>query len=371
MILKWSDSSGPPRVARGNAAETDRKALVFLSSLTVEAETGAASCDDVRASDANATTGIRMRGGGTALEPDYVRSTSARLRSVPNNRFYLSANKSYPTAVMSVLKFSPTSSIQPGAARPRHVVSLPLSRDAVILPDAAWIKKRKGRSFACIVDSEWYEATRVDRGDLYDAPEPLQMYSSSLLDDPSIRQGRHRTVEAFSGTLVSVLPFIDSHSLKNELNHVFEEKHPKLSKELDLSLSKIRGLKKAWLNYCVDNEIELSTLTFAIVYFEKLVLTKVIVKENRKIAFGCCVLLASKFNDEPRRRISSVVSFIESSEGVSSDVVRRVEFALFVRLQFSLSASAPEERVEWTRVFHRLLAQTGSSEDVYLGKQVG
>ena len=64
-----------------------------------------------------------------------------------------------------------------------------------------------------------------------------------------------------------------------------------------MTLSKIRNLKRETLEYWKKCDLEISTLALAVVYFEKLIMRKLVIKSNRKLKFATCLLLAFKFNE--------------------------------------------------------------------------
>jgi hypothetical protein len=65
-----------------------------------------------------------------------------------------------------------------------------------------------------------------------------------------------------------------------------------------MTLSKLRMVKSLILTAAIAARCELSTAALAHVYFEKMVLQGVVVKENRKAYGAVALLLAFKFNDE-------------------------------------------------------------------------
>ena len=93
----------------------------------------------------------------------------------------------------------------------------------------------------------------------------------------------------------SVIRYANQKTLKNELNEDFAESHPWIPPSL--TLSKIRNLKRETLEYWKKHDLEISTLALAVVYFEKLIIRKLVIKSNRKLKFATCLLLAFKFNE--------------------------------------------------------------------------
>jgi hypothetical protein len=176
-------------------------------------------------------------------------------------------------------------------------------------------------------------------------------YTPGFLDDPNMKQGRHRNVmvgDKITGPIISsTIQFVKPSVLKAELNKQFRERFdqwepPKSQRKFigatvidgvytlidptetvqengdtekrrpragslgeretihmppSLTLSKIRSLKQQALVACVRSQIELSTLALACVYFERLCLDCRVDKSNRRLSFAACLFLAAKVNE--------------------------------------------------------------------------
>ena len=127
--------------------------------------------------------------------------------------------------------------------------------------------------------------------------EREKAYNPYYIDDPRLRQGARKTVITKLGPMYtfSVIRYANQKTLKNELNEDFAESHPWIPPSL--TLSKIRNLKRETLEYWKKHDLEISTLALAVVYFEKLIIRKLVIKSNRKLKFATCLLLAFKFNE--------------------------------------------------------------------------
>jgi hypothetical protein len=99
--------------------------------------------------------------------------------------------------------------------------------------------------------------------------------------------------------------------------------------------------------------LDISTLAFAYVYYEKLVLGLHIDKPNRKIYAACCLLFAIKFNtpaDELTERSASLFRAVEEIWGVLRRQVIAVEWTVFVALGLTLNAESGGVRTHMARI---------------------
>ena len=131
------------------------------------------------------------------------------------------------------------------------------------------------------------------------------VYNPDYLDDPELKTGKHRTVITLSCFMGSILHPADPMTLKSELNELFKQSHPTV--DPTLTLSQIRKIKKLFLIIAQECELELSSVAYAIVYFEKLVLKGIINKENRKTLAAVCLFLACKVNDPKETDYTAVL----------------------------------------------------------------
>jgi hypothetical protein len=145
------------------------------------------------------------------------------------------------------------------------------------------------------------------------ADQPLgPPYDPTVLDDPELTTGRHRTVMNLPCFRASIIPYVKGGVLKAELNEHFRAQHPTVPPSL--TLSKIRKLKRVMLELCMEENVELSSIALAYVYFEKLVLRSEVTKENRRALAAGCVLLAVKFNDRKCFDPKAVLPFVNALE---------------------------------------------------------
>ena len=94
---------------------------------------------------------------------------------------------------------------------------------------------------------------------------------------------------------MSILPFVNPQRKKDELNRQFQKSHPKISKKI--TLSQIRTLKMKLIEIflqCEEPYIDVYTVAYAWVLFEKLIYKGIVKKHNRKLLAALCVLIAFK-----------------------------------------------------------------------------
>ncbi|KAJ3312080.1 hypothetical protein HDU76_002968 [Blyttiomyces sp. JEL0837] len=164
------------------------------------------------------------------------------------------------------------------------------------------------------------------------------IYNPFYLDDPELKTGKHRTVITLPCFIARILGSIIQYSrpadIKRELNEHFRETHPMVDSML--TLSNIRNLKARLMSIAQAQNIELSSVACAYVYFEKLVLKNYVTKANRKLIAAVCLLLAVKINDPKETKYSKLLEVTENVLEVPAKEVYQHEFAVFVALEFTL-----------------------------------
>ncbi|KAJ1509717.1 CDK5 and ABL1 enzyme substrate 1, partial [Coelomomyces lativittatus] len=82
--------------------------------------------------------------------------------------------------------------------------------------------------------------------------------------------------------------------------------------------------------------MEISTIATAYVYFEKLVLKRIVEKANRRFVAAICVLLASKINEPKGFPFPTLFQTLSKELGVSMKEIRDHEFYIYSQLEFHL-----------------------------------
>ncbi|KEP60311.1 UNVERIFIED_CONTAM: cyclin dependent kinase binding protein [Hammondia hammondi] len=190
-------------------------------------------------------------------------------------------------------------------------------------------------------------------------------YDPYALDNMRFQQGRHQTVMCMLGASVSIIPYFPPQQLKEELNLQFHKMHP--SVHPSMTLSKLRSLKLEMFALIEQEEqLDVSTVACAWVYFERLVQMGAVDKSVRKLYAGACLLLAFKFNQngEPKlvQRLCSLLKHLDRQRGLPAHALCQAEFTVFGLLGFSLQLSI--EHV-LPHILHYLESKDTAFEEMY------
>jgi hypothetical protein len=169
-------------------------------------------------------------------------------------------------------------------------------------------------------------------------------------------------VQNLPSTRVSIIPYIKTKVLKHELNSVFREQHPNLAP--DLTLSMLKKLRRDMLERARAVDLDLCTVALAYVYFEKLVLKRVVFKANRKLVAFTCLMLAFKFNESGADKLKNLLAEIERMNGIAATELFQAEFAALAHLRFNLMLPGKY----YFEHFVRLLRIVDVAPSEYLGE---
>ncbi|XP_022097073.1 CDK5 and ABL1 enzyme substrate 2-like isoform X1 [Acanthaster planci] len=201
------------------------------------------------------------------------------------------------------------------------------SMDILSSPHSPALRKIQGHPLSV----QW------DRGDseisLLEHAASILPYDPMELDDPGLHAGKHSKVLTFTSYMVSILDYTKPSELKKDINQKFKDKFP----HIDLSLSKLRSIKREMKKIAIDaGTLELLTLAHAYVYYEKLVLNGKINKENRKLCAAACLTLAAKMSDTKGADLQNLIKEIEDTFRENRKDFLQLEFPILVALEFSL-----------------------------------
>ncbi|VUC53778.1 cyclin dependent kinase binding protein, putative [Plasmodium berghei ANKA] len=216
-------------------------------------------------------------------------------------------------------------------------------------------KKNKGISYEHLLTPSKYE------------------YDAFCLFNPRFKQGKHHTVLCLQSYNVSIIPFVQPKKLKEEVNELFSEINPWIHKSL--TLSKLRNLKIDLFNLINHiPEIDISTISCAWVFFERLVIKGYVHKGNRKLYAATCLILSLKFyqHDDIHilEKLLIYIQKLDKKENLTPSLIFSMEFTLYKLLDFSLQHTYENIRLH----IHQYLESKelkfedvyGTSEDTYL-----
>jgi hypothetical protein len=191
-------------------------------------------------------------------------------------------------------------------------------------------------------------------------------YDPYFLDDPELRAGRHCTVVALVGYYSSLTHYVPQSVLEHELNRHFLSKHGK-HLEPSITLTKIRSIKSQLIQVALECRLELGSVALAFVYFEKLILARIVNKSNRKVIAAACLLLAVKAHDLKSIDFAQLVRSMSRLLNILPGSVTRSEFPVFASLHFELHLSQDDYVPHLERI---LIDLPYSNLQEYLGERM-
>eukprot|EP00754_Rhynchopus_humris_P010327 Rhum_TRINITY_DN14144_c16_g1::Rhum_TRINITY_DN14144_c16_g1_i1::g.70823::m.70823 len=198
----------------------------------------------------------------------------------------------------------------------------------------------------------------------------FEEYDPNLLDDPEIKSEKKRKLLSIPTLRATVIPYSKPKDLKEDVNQQFLLTHPWIE-ETGLSLTGIRKAKMIMINLALKDTppIEAATVAYAVVYFEKLILKRIVTKANRKLVAAVCCVLAFKFWESDASGSSKELAGLLSDLVEHFDVPRKrilqAEFKIYALLNFDLLVPLKLAKPH----FHRLLALYSITYEEFFSKK--
>ncbi|VDK49317.1 unnamed protein product [Anisakis simplex] len=164
-------------------------------------------------------------------------------------------------------------------------------------------------------------------------------YNPELLYKFEVQNSSQKCTPKSSGYISTLF----SHSSEEEeekrvLNEKFRFHYP----HVQITFSKIKSIKKEMLQIAKTCGLDVPTLAYAYVFYEKVVLKGLVNKSNRKLVAGAALLIATKINDHGSMGLSSIIDHIETVFRINRRDMLQLEIPLCVALDFKLHASEAE-----------------------------
>ncbi|KAL2913366.1 hypothetical protein HK105_207111 [Polyrhizophydium stewartii] len=246
-----------------------------------------------------------------------------------------------PFSLFSVVPYRDTRSrIKKQRSKTRYSVNPYLERMGLgVAIEAVKRKKQTAESYAHLLEPAY---TLVPKG------IENSSYNPFFLDDPELKMGRHKTVITLPCFLGTIIQPSKPSEIKRELNEHFKETHPGI--DATVTLSQIRSLKAKLLEIGLMQDLELSSIASAYVYFEKLVIRGVVNKANRRLMGAVCLLLAVKVNDPKDANYAKLLESVDRVLDISPKEVYSQEFSVYAALEFTLFLPLWEIRPHLDRI---------------------
>jgi len=164
----------------------------------------------------------------------------------------------------------------------------------------------------------------------------------------------------------SVIAYAKQSERKETLDAVWAQRHTWL--KTNLKFSNIRGMKKKMFDIALDKGLEISSVAYAYVFFEKLILKNMVTKDNYKILAAACLLLAVKFDaplvfTELTNLHKDILQEFHEGFAISVKDLLQTEFHVFRALRFSLNVKNREILPHL-----RILQETPKYKDIFYTK---
>lgn len=207
----------------------------------------------------------------------------------------------------------------------------------------------------------WWKRRKVEKaepaGTSYKeflVPSKRNDYDLNVYDTPAYRSGSPRMEHETS--LVDAFMGWTGNRAKEEANEAFQKIHPEL--DSSITLSKLRNLQKDLVDITTKvPSLDMVTVALAWVYFEMLLQNGHVIKSNRKLFGGACLVLAYKFNQDSGEsdetvlpQLARCIQKLDRKDRLNLAALQEAEVKVFVFLEFGLSVSPERVKLHLQRM---------------------
>jgi len=168
---------------------------------------------------------------------------------------------------------------------------------------------------------------------------PREKILDNIIDRKRHHSSKHRSYAYLLCTNVTDVCMLDDrvHVDTDQTptqDHEFAQLHP----HINISLSKMRKLKKSILMAGKEADLEMVTIAISFIFLERLVAEGKVINENRQVIAAVCILLAVKIHDVAlTNKHSLVLDTLPHHLGkVTKKSILKNEWIIFKELKFSL-----------------------------------
>ena len=217
------------------------------------------------------------------------------------------------------------------------------------------VKRAEVKIDNLLVSSSW-NALRNRHGTSYgELLEVDDKYDPHFIDYSNLlKSGKQRVIMNLPGFMESVISYRNKRELKRELNDKFQSNHEWMVQ--NITLSKIRRMRKILVSIIVELDMEVSTAALAYIYLERLIIKNAVSKQNRKLVLGIVLILAYKYNecevgvdedeggkersvDKDKSALVPLFAALEKHAGVRKKELLQHEFQVLVGLDMGLNVT--------------------------------
>ncbi|MDP2437631.1 MAG: hypothetical protein Q8P67_17960 [archaeon] len=174
-------------------------------------------------------------------------------------------------------------------------------------------------------------------------PSATPSYDPHFLDDPTLTEGKHRTLYSFPSLRVSFIPYVLKKEVTEEVNEKFARRHPNIVRKQQLPLTRIRKVKRLMRRSLIQSNLPtseiLEPIARAYVLLEKLIILEAVNADSRKAAAAACLMITAKLCLDAclsKRFMSFFVAGLVKNFRVPKDKIVNFEAQICARNDISL-----------------------------------